>query len=89
LKDLKKRRGPKEPNPLSMKKKKINEASLNANSNKIVNEINSQVSAGSKRKADFYDVEEDAIQQTSVSNPKPRRRKRRKNHTIEGTTHLA
>jgi len=75
-----------------MKKKKINEASLNANSNKIVNEINSQVSAGSKRKADFCeenDVKEDAIQQTSVSNPKPRRRKRRKNHTIEGTTHLA
>ena len=77
-----------------MKKKKINEASLNANSSKILNETSSQVSVGSKRKAGFCeenDVEEDdAIQQSSVSNPKTKRRKRRrKNHTIEGTTHLA
>jgi hypothetical protein len=74
-----------------MKKKKTNEASLHANSSKIVN-INSQVSAGSKRKADFSednDVEDDVVEQTSNSNPRTKRRKRRKNHTIEGTTHLA
>jgi U3 small nucleolar RNA-associated protein 23 len=92
-KDLKKRRGPKGPNPLSMKKKKINEASRQAHSSMIVdNESDAKVSAGSKRKADFSEEngveDDDVIQQTSNSNPKTRRRKRRKNHINQDTAHL-
>ena len=92
-KDLKKRKGPKGPNPLSMKKKKINDASLHTDSGKIVNHKgNAQVSAGSKRKAGFSEDNEDddVMQQTSNSSPKTRRRKRRKkHHAIEETSHSA
>ena len=91
-KDLKKRKGPKGPNPLSMKKKKINDASLHTDSGKIANHKgDAQVSTGLKRKANFSEENEDddVIQQTSSSNPKSRRRKRRKkHHTIEETSHL-
>lgn len=89
-KDLKKRRGPKEPNPLSMKKKKVNEASLHAKSSKVANKpSDAKVSTGSKRKAEESSAEDYVIQQTSNSNLKTRRRKRRKNHTSEDATHLA
>jgi hypothetical protein len=74
-----------------MKKKKIIDASLHADSGKIANHGNAQVSAGSKRKAIFSEEnqDDDVIQQTSNSNPKTGQRKRRKkHHAIEETSHL-
>jgi len=75
-----------------MKKKKINDTSLHADSGKIANHKgHAQVSAGSKRKAVFSEEnqDDDVIQQTSNSNPKTGRRKRRKKrHAIEETSHL-
>jgi len=77
---LKKRKGPKGPNPLSIKKKK---PTLHANSKKVNNESDEHVSAGSKRKAENSDEEicvedEDEKQVNQEANPKPKKKRRKR-----------
>jgi len=75
---LKKRKGPKGPNPLSVKKKK---PTLRVNSKKPNNESDEHVSAGSKRKAENSDEEsciEDEKQVNQVTNPKPKKKRRKR-----------
>jgi U3 small nucleolar RNA-associated protein 23 len=81
----KKRKGPKGPNPLSMKKKKLPEVSARSSQNSKADLSNAPSStavlSGAKRKRDSQDVYEGqgvGISDGAIGTPTARKRKRRR-----------